>query len=304
MTSNDDIPPDLCETMVELASFQLSIDRIFAQHWAMVRAEAERAGLPIPSHCVASQEDILAIATHLRRHPAATLSIVTGVQVLTTVDIRRRRALLQMHELIKHSQRRFGHAATIALVDEAIAKAASDYARAAALQRRREAQHRAAMTQLRNAARHREPALARLAGWMAGPRHSHLRTAWLADLASGPEAGIDLSRGRRLALTSGFVLAAARIRIRDAGRSLWVPVDWVLVSRDRTRLGVAVPVAALAVYIDVTGGLHELLTTGVQTCAVAAPSLWGLTRWLRRVRGIELSQLAEARRQERTGPSE
>ncbi|QEV03418.1 hypothetical protein CP971_33145 [Streptomyces viridifaciens] len=51
-----------------------------------------------------------------------------------------------------------------------------------------------------------------------------------------------------------------------------------------------------------TGGLHELLTTGIQTCPASAAILYGLTRRLRRIRGPELAPPPPRRDHQGVGP--
>lgn len=131
--------------------------------------------------------------------------------------------------------------------------------------------------------------LTRLAGWVAGPQHSHLSGAWLADLAGDPDSGLTLTGRGRLALAAGFVVAALRLRLRDATRRLWCPVDWLIATDSRVHTAITMLVGTLAIYIRITGGLAELLGNGIQTCAVAGASLYALSRWLRRIRGIELA---------------
>ncbi|MET9400905.1 hypothetical protein [Kitasatospora sp. NPDC002965] len=140
--------------------------------------------------------------------------------------------------------------------------------------------------------------LTRAAAWIAGPRHAHLRGAWLADLAGAPESGLALTDSRRLALAVGFVLAALRLRLRHLGRPLWAPVDWALSTSSRVRAAIAALVGAQAVYIDATGGLHELLTEGVQACAVTGAGLYALSRWLHRIRAVELASRQRGNQQE------
>ncbi|MFF9645858.1 hypothetical protein [Kitasatospora aureofaciens] len=137
---------------------------------------------------------------------------------------------------------------------------------------------------------HRKPPMLFRAGLvLAGHHRGYLRQAWPADLAEDPESGIVVSRRRRTALSAGFVLAGLRLRLHDVLGALWWPVDWVISSESRTGAAVATSTGALVVYFMATGGLHELLTTGIQTCPAAAAILYGLTRRLRRIRGPELA---------------
>ncbi|WP_051757198.1 hypothetical protein [Kitasatospora purpeofusca] len=127
------------------------------------------------------------------------------------------------------------------------------------------------------------------AAWVAGSRRAHLRTSWLADLAGAPEDGLALNGRQRMALALGFVVAALRLRLHDLSRPLWAPVDWILSAPSRVRTAITTLVGTQAVYIDATGGLHELLTDGVQACGVTGAGLYCLSRWLLRVRAVELA---------------
>ncbi len=144
---------------------------------------------------------------------------------------------------------------------------------------------------------HRKPPMLLRAGLvLAGHHRGYLRQARLADLARDPESGIVVSRRRRTALSAGFVLGGLRLRLHDVLGALWWPVDWVISSESRTGAAVATSTGAFVVYFMATGGLHELLTTGIQTCPAAAAILYGLTRRLRRIRGPELAHTAAAAR--------
>ncbi|MGW1719843.1 hypothetical protein [Streptomyces sp. NPDC002156] len=124
---------------------------------------------------------------------------------------------------------------------------------------------------------------------LAGRRGHSMRTAWLADLMGSPEEGITVSWRDRVPYTLGLVVAAARMRLHDMACSLWRPVDWLLSSDDRISASIAAWVGGLAIYIMWHDGLHMLLTEGWGWCGACGGALYLLTRWLRRVRGIELS---------------
>ncbi|MGW7412726.1 hypothetical protein [Streptomyces sp. NPDC054863] len=73
---------------------------------------------------------------------------------------------------------------------------------------------------------------------------------------------------------------------------MWRPVDWGLTTPARRETFVGLPPAGLVVYIAQQDGLHVLLTEGwgwVGGCGVA---MFALTRWLQRIRGIELAEPA------------
>ncbi|MER5298943.1 hypothetical protein ABT039_05700 [Streptomyces lasiicapitis] len=131
-----------------------------------------------------------------------------------------------------------------------------------------------------------------IASWIAGSGRSHLRGEWTALLAGDPAAGVVVTSRRQFALALGFLIAAARMRARDAAAPFWRPVDWVLSADRRTEAFIALPPGLLAIYIEHHDGLHVLLTEGwgwVGGCGVA--TYW-LTRWTRRLRGIELASRA------------
>jgi hypothetical protein len=131
-----------------------------------------------------------------------------------------------------------------------------------------------------------------VASRIAGPRRSHLREEWAAVLAGDPAAGVTLASRRQFVLALGFLVAAVRMRARDVAVPFWRPVDWMLSVGRRTEGFIAVPPGLLVIYIAHHDGLHVLLTEGwgwVGACGVA--TYW-FTRWLRRLRGVELASRA------------
>lgn len=127
-----------------------------------------------------------------------------------------------------------------------------------------------------------------LAVLVAGRRRRHLRDAWSAHLAGDGSGGADSPTPRwRRRTAAGFVLAAVRMRLHDGLAPLWRPVDWLLATDSRTNALTTAAVASLAVYFQATEGLHMLLTEGWEPCAVLGGGLYALTRWLRRIRGVE-----------------
>ncbi|MFH9136052.1 hypothetical protein [Streptomyces sp. NPDC017524] len=127
-----------------------------------------------------------------------------------------------------------------------------------------------------------------VASWLAGSRRPHLHGEWASMLAGDAELGVALTRGQQRMLVIGFVFAAIRLRARDGARPLWWPVDWLLRAPSRTNAFITVAVGAQAIYIVGDGGLAALATDVWEPCGIAGASLFVLTRWLRRVRGIEL----------------
>jgi hypothetical protein len=124
---------------------------------------------------------------------------------------------------------------------------------------------------------------------VAGHRRVHLREEWAAVLAGDPDNGLALTSRQRLSLVVGFLLAAFRFRLRDAVKPLWVPVDWVLSVQSRTETSIALIVGVQAIYIAWSDGVHTLLTYGWGWCGACGGALYLLSKWLRRVRGIELA---------------
>ncbi|MGW7518712.1 hypothetical protein ACWGJ2_24305 [Streptomyces sp. NPDC054796] len=45
----------------------------------------------------------------------------------------------------------------------------------------------------------------------------------------------------------------------------------------------------MVVYFAYDGGFHSVVTDGAEPCAILGGGLFALGRWLRRIRGIELS---------------
>jgi hypothetical protein len=70
---------------------------------------------------------------------------------------------------------------------------------------------------------------------------------------------------------------------------MWRPVDWVLSVPNRTNSFIAATVGAQAIYIVGDAGLSAVATEIWEPCGIAGAGLYALSRWLRRVRGIELS---------------
>ncbi|WP_158767812.1 hypothetical protein [Streptomyces sp. NRRL F-5702] len=129
-----------------------------------------------------------------------------------------------------------------------------------------------------------------LAAWLSGPHRAHLQHEWAAHLAGSPEEGVVLSSRQKLLLAMGFLCAALRMRSSDAVRPAWRPVDWTLRSASRTNATITAVVGAQAVYIVGDGGLSALVTDVWEPCGIAGAGLYVLTRWLRRLRGIELAE--------------
>ncbi|MDT0387855.1 hypothetical protein [Streptomyces dubilierae] len=88
-------------------------------------------------------------------------------------------------------------------------------------------------------------------------------------------------------MATEFLWAALRMRVRDVTRPAWRPVDWLLTSNSRTNAFITAAVGAQAIYIVDDGGLTALATEIWEPCGIAGASLYALTRWLRRMRGIE-----------------
>lgn len=128
-----------------------------------------------------------------------------------------------------------------------------------------------------------------VAASLAGSRRAYLQDDWAAVLAGDPEMNAALEPGQQRALAIGFVFAAIRLRARDGARPLWRPVDWLLRVPSRTNAFIAATVGSQAIYIVGDDGLDALLTQVWEPCGIAGASLFALTRWLRRVRGIEVA---------------
>ncbi|MEV8526132.1 hypothetical protein AB0451_18510 [Streptomyces sp. NPDC052000] len=130
-----------------------------------------------------------------------------------------------------------------------------------------------------------------VAAAIAGRSRTHLREGWAALLAGDPDNGLVLTSRQRRRLVAGFLVAALRFRLRDAVQPLWVPVDWLLSAQSRTETDIALTVGAQVIYIAWGDGLHALLTYGWGWCGGCGGALYVLSRWLRRVRGIELASV-------------
>ncbi|MFH9400618.1 hypothetical protein ACH4JS_12610 [Streptomyces sp. NPDC017638] len=128
-----------------------------------------------------------------------------------------------------------------------------------------------------------------VAAWIAGRRRPYLRDEWATLLAADPENGLVLSRSQRFHLVAGFLFAAVRFRLKDMVAPLWVPVDWMLASEPRSQALIALLVGGQAVYIVGDGGFGALFTDIWEPCGTFGAGMYVLLRWLRRIRGIELT---------------
>lgn len=114
-------------------------------------------------------------------------------------------------------------------------------------------------------------------------------TAWLADLDGRPEDGVSLTSWQQRRYALGFLVAAVRFFLRDGFGYLWSPVDWTLATRNRREAFIGVPPALLAIYVANHDGVHALLTEGWGWVGGCGAAMFGLVRWLQRVRGIEMA---------------
>ncbi|WDT55759.1 hypothetical protein [Streptomyces sp. G7(2002)] len=124
---------------------------------------------------------------------------------------------------------------------------------------------------------------------IAGRRRHHLHSEWAAVLLGAPEDDLTFSPRRQLLLAHGFMLAAVRMRLHDLARPAWRPLDWLLRTSSRTNAFITATVGGQAIWIVGDGGLSALVTQVWEPCGIAGASLLALARWLRRVRGIELT---------------
>ncbi|MEV5103043.1 hypothetical protein ACFQ7G_23480 [Streptomyces massasporeus] len=127
-----------------------------------------------------------------------------------------------------------------------------------------------------------------LAAWVAGKRRN-VGPSWLDHLRGDPEEGQTPTRSQKAKMVAGFLWSAVRYRIHDAMRPTFVPMDWVLKTRNRRESFVASVVGAHVVYIVWRDGLHTLLTYGWTWTAGSGVAAWALLNWLGKRRGIELA---------------
>jgi hypothetical protein len=128
-----------------------------------------------------------------------------------------------------------------------------------------------------------------VAARLAGGHRSHAADEWRAHLAGAPEDGLVVTGWTRVRDAAGFVLAAARYRLHDLTAPAWRPVEWLLSSSRRTHTFIAVAVGSQALIIVGHDGLYALVTDALDPCAVMGGGMFILARWLRRLRGIELT---------------
>jgi hypothetical protein len=115
-----------------------------------------------------------------------------------------------------------------------------------------------------------------LAAYIAGPTRSHLHDEWSSVLTGFPEGGLRLSPARQRLMTIGFLVAALRMRLRDAARPAWRPIDWLLGTTSRTNGFIATVVGTQAIYIVGHQGLAALMTQVWEPCGIAGASLYAL----------------------------
>ncbi|GGN25794.1 hypothetical protein GCM10011578_060000 [Streptomyces fuscichromogenes] len=132
--------------------------------------------------------------------------------------------------------------------------------------------------------------LTRLAVRVAGARRSHLLSEWGAVLTGAADENRTAQPSRHVILALGFLHAALRMRAHDIFYSAWHPIDWLLVSAIRTNSFIATAVGIQGIYITVHSGLYGLVVEVWEPCGLLGASLFALTRWLRRIRGIELAR--------------
>lgn len=129
-----------------------------------------------------------------------------------------------------------------------------------------------------------------LTSWASRLAGRHRDTdQWRAHLAGAPEEGIVLTPRQQMGAAFGFFVAAVRYRLHDLLGGLWRPVDWLLQAPRRTNAFITAVVGVQALYIVGDDGLTALVTEVWEPCGIAGASLFALTRWLRRIRGIELA---------------
>ncbi|MFE1877648.1 hypothetical protein ACFW9N_43570 [Streptomyces sp. NPDC059496] len=127
---------------------------------------------------------------------------------------------------------------------------------------------------------------ASLAARLAGGRRDFYE-AFQADLDGYPDGGRVLSPRAQWRHAAGLLKAALKMRLRDLARPCWTPVDWILRSNTRTNAFITATVGALVIYIQATSGLHTLLLEGLHSCAIVGAGLYGLSRWLRKIRDVQ-----------------
>jgi hypothetical protein len=136
----------------------------------------------------------------------------------------------------------------------------------------------------------RSPAAWGITYWaskLAGRRRD--TSQWRAHLAGEPESGVTLTLSEQRRHALGFLVAAVRYRLHDVLGEVWRPVDWMLSSRTRREAFIGIPPGLLVIYIAHHDGLHTLVTEGWGWVGGCGLAMFAFTRWLERIRGIELS---------------
>ncbi|MEV5813448.1 hypothetical protein [Streptomyces mutabilis] len=88
-----------------------------------------------------------------------------------------------------------------------------------------------------------------------------------------PENDIILTPSEQLQASFGFLAAAVQMRVHDAVRPAWCPVDWLLRVPSRTNAFITAAVGTQAVYIVGDGGLGALATEIWEPCGIAGAGL-------------------------------
>jgi hypothetical protein len=108
-----------------------------------------------------------------------------------------------------------------------------------------------------------------LAGWLAGSKHADYRLAWAADLCGDPQRG-GLTSRERLRHAAGFVIAAARMRMRGVTDSVWRPADTLLASWHGSRLAMCLPVTIVLGLVMSHEGFYGLVGNADNLGVIAA----------------------------------
>jgi len=127
--------------------------------------------------------------------------------------------------------------------------------------------------------------LVTLASTIAGPRRALTAEAWRAHLLGDVDDGKPLGRRHQVATSLGFLVAAAHLRARDAGRQACRPLDWWLSTDGRVVGGVGVTVAVMCSDLFFDDGLTRVFENGENIVGIGL-GVYGAAFALRKVRGI------------------
>jgi hypothetical protein len=128
--------------------------------------------------------------------------------------------------------------------------------------------------------------IAGVAARLAGRRHASNADSWRADLYRDPEDGPALPARTVIRHAAGFIVAALKLRLRDVGRILATPLDWMVTTDVRLHAAIVTPVVCTMISLFHAGGFARLWGE-LEQVGVVAGFATALSYGWRRLRRIE-----------------